>query len=65
MSVFTHRFGSYQASTKTWGFDPYLSSLLNSTPFLGKLVGCLTCGPMMERYGRRLAMAFLAVISLM
>lgn len=42
----------------------YLSSVMTATPFFGKLLGAIACGPICERWGRRAALATLAGISI-
>jgi MFS transporter, SP family, sugar:H+ symporter len=64
MTSFTNEFGTYSEALKHNTLPPYLSSIMNSTPFLGKLIGTLACAPLMERYGRKSAILVIAVISI-
>lgn len=65
-TAFARKFGEPHEDSKTglYFLPAYLSSVMTSTPFFGKLVGALACGPICERWGRRYALALLAVISL-
>ncbi|GAB1217735.1 hypothetical protein ATERTT37_006976 [Aspergillus terreus] len=65
LTPFAERFGHYDRTSETWALPSYLASLMNSLPFIGKLIGALTCGPIAEKYGRRVAVAVMACISLM
>lgn len=64
--AFAKKFGKLDKDKDTglYFLPAYLSSLMTSTPFFGKLVGALACGPICERWGRRYALAILALISL-
>lgn len=64
--AFAKKFGKLDKDRDTglYFLPAYLSSLMTSTPFFGKLVGALVCGPICERWGRRYALAILALISL-
>ncbi|KAG2420820.1 hypothetical protein HFD88_000434 [Aspergillus terreus] len=64
LTPFAKRFGHYDQTSETWALPSYLASLMNSLPFIGKLIGALTCGPIAEKYGRRVAVAVMACISL-
>ncbi|KIM95344.1 hypothetical protein OIDMADRAFT_45246 [Oidiodendron maius Zn] len=64
MPYFIQKFGSYNSSTKKYALPAYMTSLLNSFPFFGKLIGALACGPISERWGRKSAVGILACISL-
>ncbi|KAH6976446.1 general substrate transporter [Ilyonectria sp. MPI-CAGE-AT-0026] len=41
----------------------WLSSVMTATPFLGKAAGCIVCGWVAERWGRRAAIILLCVVS--
>lgn len=64
MSAFRRRFGEYNETTEKWILPSYLTAIMNSTPFLGKLIGVMACGPIAERWGRKMAVLIMAVISL-
>lgn len=64
MSPFRRRFGELNEKTGKWALASYMQSIMNSLPFFGKLIGCWTCGWVAERFGRRVAMLTLALISL-
>ncbi|KAH8553034.1 general substrate transporter [Umbelopsis sp. PMI_123] len=64
MTSFTNEFGTYNPTQNRNTIPPYLSSIMNSTPFLGKLIGTLACAPLMEKYGRKSAIIVIAVISI-
>ncbi|KAJ5819609.1 hypothetical protein N7474_005200 [Penicillium riverlandense] len=64
MDPFIRRFGSYDKVTQDYSIPGYLVSVMNSTPFIGKLIGALACGIVTERWGRRSAVAVMACISL-
>lgn len=63
MLSFTNEFGTYNPLQKRTVIPPYLSSIMNSTPFLGKLIGTLISSPIMERFGRKAALLAIAFIS--
>ena len=42
---------------------PYRQSLLSSLAFIGKFVGCMMCGPMIEHFGHRLVFVFMCGFS--
>ncbi|CZR58867.1 uncharacterized protein PAC_08759 [Phialocephala subalpina] len=52
---FIERFGDYNAKTKTYAIPSYLASIMNSFPYLGKLLGCWAAAPIAERLGRKKA----------
>ncbi|OJJ42559.1 hypothetical protein ASPZODRAFT_76492 [Penicilliopsis zonata CBS 506.65] len=64
MSSFARQFGKYDAKTDTWAIPGYLSSIMTSMPFFGKAIGAACCGWIAERYGRKVAVAVLAITSL-
>lgn len=64
MTAFKKKFGHYDTTTKAYALPVYLSSVMNSTPFFGKLIGALACGPIAEKWGRKRAILIMACISL-
>ncbi|KAM0745051.1 hypothetical protein ACQRIT_000435 [Beauveria bassiana] len=63
MQHFAKKFGQLDSKTGLYFLSSYLSSVMTATPFIGKLIGALVCGPICERWGRRTALAGLACIS--
>ncbi|KAJ4299246.1 hypothetical protein N0V90_004490 [Kalmusia sp. IMI 367209] len=53
---FAKKFGSYNPSTKQWALPAKTASLMNSLPLIGKFIGTLICGPMIEKLGHRTSM---------
>ncbi|KAJ6437393.1 MFS transporter, SP family, sugar:H+ symporter [Purpureocillium lavendulum] len=51
MDPFVKRFGTYNAATQKYAIKSYLVSILNSFPYLGKLLGCWVATPLAERVG--------------
>ncbi|CAO3659901.1 unnamed protein product [Umbelopsis vinacea] len=64
MTSFDLEFGVYNPQQQRYVIPPYLSSIMNSTPFGGKLIGCLISGPLLERYGRKAALLLIAIVSI-
>lgn len=64
MDSFDREFGVYSELQQQNILPPYLSSIMNSTPYLGKLIGTLTCGFLMERFGRKAALLAISCFSL-
>ncbi|KAJ6780539.1 hypothetical protein PWT90_03176 [Aphanocladium album] len=62
-AAFAKKFGQLDPRTGLYFLPSYLSSVMTATPFFGKLIGALVCGPICERWGRRAALAVLACIS--
>lgn len=58
MTPFLRRFGTYNAAKKTYKLPSDLQSLMNSLPLLGKFLGTILVGPVIERIGHRWAMCF-------
>ena len=63
MVPFTHEFGVLGVNGK-YALAAPVASAANATPFLAKLFGTLICGPLMERFGRKLALFCIALISI-
>jgi SP family sugar:H+ symporter-like MFS transporter len=64
MQPFAKEFGEFDPESEIYVLPSYLSSIMNSTPFLGKLIGTLISGPLMERYGRKIAVLAIALVSI-
>ncbi|KKP01800.1 hypothetical protein THAR02_06098 [Trichoderma harzianum] len=63
MQSFGKRFGQCDPTTGVCKLPPWLSSLMTSLPFLGKALGAIACGPIAERYGRKMCVLVLACLS--
>lgn len=63
--AFAKRFGKYNEKKQLNALPSYLSSIMTSTPFFGKLIGAIACGRVSERWGRKRAILALACISLL
>ncbi|KAF2143178.1 uncharacterized protein K452DRAFT_346936 [Aplosporella prunicola CBS 121167] len=63
MEPFKKRFGKCD-SHGTCSIPSYLSSVMNSTPYLGKLLGTWVAAPLAERFGRKKSLLFVAVCSI-
>ncbi|CRG92481.1 High-affinity glucose transporter HXT2 [Talaromyces islandicus] len=60
---FINQFGSYNPQTQSYSIDSLHTSLLSSLPFIGKFIGCLLAGPLIEKYGHRAVFFGLSLIS--
>jgi len=81
MQSFADDFGDYNSKTKLWSLSPTLRSVMTSTPFIGKAIvslpnpfvfsltptlqGAIACGMIAERFGRRMAILILCIVSFM
>ncbi|GME22420.1 putative sugar transporter protein [Neofusicoccum parvum] len=63
MTPFKKRFGTCD-SDGTCAIPSYLSSIMNSTPYLGKLLGTWVAAPLAERFGRKKSLMFIAICSI-
>ncbi|OAA72309.1 General substrate transporter [Cordyceps fumosorosea ARSEF 2679] len=63
MDSFTRRFGEYNELKNRFSIPPWLLSIMTATPFLGKAVGCIICGPIAEKWGRKFAIFGLCILS--
>ncbi|GAM36405.1 sugar transporter [Talaromyces pinophilus] len=50
-SPFLKQFGSYNEKKATWALPTRTVSLMNSLPLLGKFLGSMIVGPVIERFG--------------
>ncbi|KAJ3484767.1 hypothetical protein NLG97_g6977 [Lecanicillium saksenae] len=64
MQSFAKRFGEYNDRKKKFAIPGWLLSIMTATPFLGKAVGCIICGPIAEKWGRKVAILVLCILSL-
>lgn len=65
MQSFSRRFGEYNPKKNVFSIPGWLLSIMTATPFLGKAVGCIVCGPIAEKWGRKFAILGLCILSLM
>lgn len=63
-AAFAKRFGEWDEDAQLYALPAYLSSIMTATPFAGKLLGAIACGPIAERWGRKRAILILAILSL-
>ncbi|KAF1828562.1 general substrate transporter [Decorospora gaudefroyi] len=63
MQSFADDFGEYNAEKDSWALAPSLRSVMVSTPFIGKALGAIVCGMIAERWGRRMAILVLCIVS--
>lgn len=64
MGSFGRRFGECN-SNGVCKLPAWLSSLMTSLPFLGKALGAIACGPIAERFGRKMCIIVIAALSFM
>ncbi|TPX08530.1 uncharacterized protein E0L32_010017 [Thyridium curvatum] len=63
MQSFGRRFGEQDPKTLKWALPGWLSSVMTATPFFGKALGCISCGWIAEKWGRRAAILALCIVS--
>ncbi|KEZ42096.1 hypothetical protein SAPIO_CDS6332 [Scedosporium apiospermum] len=63
MNSFGRKFGEYNEAKGRWQLPGWLSSVMTATPFIGKALGCISCGWIAERWGRRAAILGLCIVS--
>ncbi|KAM0665207.1 hypothetical protein ACQRIT_006073 [Beauveria bassiana] len=63
MHSFSRRFGEYNEKKNVFAIPAWLLSIMTATPFLGKAVGCVICGPIAEKRGRKFAILGLCILS--
>lgn len=56
MTPFINKFGAYNAAKQAYYLPNRTASLMNSLPLLGKLLGTVIVGPIIEKIGHRQAM---------
>ncbi|KAM0545822.1 hypothetical protein ACHAPJ_011149 [Fusarium lateritium] len=62
MHSFTSQFGECDQEN-VCALPGWLSSVMTATPFLGKAAGCIACGYIAERWGRRAAILGICIVS--
>ncbi|CEL11142.1 hypothetical protein ASPCAL14247 [Aspergillus calidoustus] len=62
MNSFGRRFGEYNDKRGAWELPAWLSSVMTSTPFIGKAIGSICCGYIAKRWGRRFAIFCLCIL---
>lgn len=58
MDPFLKQFGTWDAETEEYYLPSSLQSLMNSIPLIGKFLGTVIVGPIIEKFGHRWTMAF-------
>ena len=58
MDPFLRTFGSWDSESEAYVLSSHLQSLMNSIPLIGKFLGTVIVGPIVEKIGHRYAMAF-------
>lgn len=58
MTPFLSRFGSYDDLEEKYFLPSNTQSLMNSLPLIGKFLGTVIVGPIIERFGHKYTMAF-------
>lgn len=53
MTPFLKQFGTYNEKTKKFYLPKDIQSLMNSIPLIGKFLGAVIVGPIIERIGHR------------
>ena len=56
------KFGTYSEAKKTYALPKETASLMNSLPLLGKFLGTVIIGPIIERIGHRYAMTVTCLV---
>ncbi|KAI0019703.1 general substrate transporter [Xylariomycetidae sp. FL0641] len=62
MHSFASRFGECDADN-VCALPGWMSSVMTATPFIGKALGCIACGPIAERWGRKAAILALCIVA--
>ncbi|RSL88112.1 hypothetical protein CDV31_016123 [Fusarium ambrosium] len=62
MDPFLKTFGKWNKEKETYYLPSDLQSLMNSLPLIGKFLGTVIVGPIIERFGHRYTMAFTCCI---
>lgn len=57
-SPFLRQFGDYNEKKATWALPTRTVSLMNSLPLLGKFLGWMIVGPVIEPFGHRTSMFY-------
>ncbi|KAH8884099.1 general substrate transporter [Thozetella sp. PMI_491] len=60
---FDQQFGEWDPKSRSYVIPSYLQSIMTSTPYLGKLLGCWIATPITERIGRKKMMLIIAILS--
>lgn len=62
MTPFLERFGTYDKDSDEYILPDTTQSLMNSLPLIGKFLGAVIVGPIIERFGHKYTMAFTCCI---
>lgn len=58
MAPFLRQFGERNEATGKYALNKTTQSLMNSIPLIGKFLGAIIVGPIIERVGHRWSMVF-------
>ena len=64
MTPFMKRFGTYSEAKKAYALPKETASLMNSLPLLGKFLGTVIIGPIIEKIGHRYAMGVTCLVQI-
>lgn len=64
MDPFLRRFGEWDDERGAYVLNRHLQSLMNSIPLIGKFLGTVIVGPIIEKFGHKYTMAFTCVVQI-
>ena len=64
MTPFMEKFGAYSETKKMYSLPKETASLMNSLPLLGKFLGTVIIGPIIEKIGHRYAMTVTCLVQI-
>lgn len=64
MTPFMKQFGKYSEEKGSYVLPKQLASLMNSIPLIGKFLGAIVVGPVIEKIGHRWTMALTCCIQI-
>ncbi|KAL3484024.1 general substrate transporter [Aspergillus germanicus] len=61
---FLRKFGSWSEKKEAYAIPTHIVSMMNSLPLIGKFLGAVVVGPMIERWGHRMSMAITCCVQI-
>ncbi|KAJ0416380.1 general substrate transporter [Aspergillus carlsbadensis] len=61
---FLRKFGSWNEKKEAYAIPTHIVSMMNSLPLIGKFLGAVIVGPMIERWGHRISMAITCCVQI-